>query len=101
MGIGVLMIKREETGTCPIACLGKFILLPTGCTTDGRCSSNVARAYDSASKDIRGDVRELIPEFFTCPEYVLSLVNDFRVLTSIMNKILGKFSQPGLWSSAE
>lgn len=32
--------------------------------------SNIARAYDSAAKDVRGDVRELIPEFFTCPECV-------------------------------
>lgn len=31
-------------------------------------ASNIARAYDSAARDIRGDVRELIPEFYTCPE---------------------------------
>jgi hypothetical protein len=35
-------------------------------------TSDIARAFDSASNDIRGDVRELIPEFFTCPECVLS-----------------------------
>lgn len=29
------------------------------------------RAYESASQDLRGDVRELIPEFYTCPECVL------------------------------
>lgn len=32
--------------------------------------SDLARAYESAAHDIRGDVRELIPEFFTCPECV-------------------------------
>jgi hypothetical protein len=31
---------------------------------------DIARAYESAAQDVRGDVRELIPEFFTCPEYV-------------------------------
>lgn len=30
--------------------------------------SDIGRAYLSASRDVRGDVRELIPEFFTCPE---------------------------------
>ncbi|KAA1472737.1 beach-domain-containing protein [Dentipellis sp. KUC8613] len=35
-----------------------------------RLFSNIARAYDSASKDIRGDVRELIPEFYTFPEFL-------------------------------
>lgn len=30
--------------------------------------SDIGRAYMSASQDMRGDVRELIPEFFTCPE---------------------------------
>ena len=32
--------------------------------------SDVPRAYESAAQDVRGDVRELIPEFFTCPEKV-------------------------------
>lgn len=36
-------------------------------------ASDIARAYDSAARDVRGDVRELIPEFFTCPEYVFTL----------------------------
>ena len=31
-------------------------------------SSDLGRAYESAAHDVRGDVRELIPEFFTCPE---------------------------------
>lgn len=30
--------------------------------------SDLSRAYASAAEDPRGDVRELIPEFFTCPE---------------------------------
>ncbi|KAI0049337.1 beach-domain-containing protein [Auriscalpium vulgare] len=35
-----------------------------------RLFSDIARAYSSASQDIRGDVRELIPEFFTLPEFL-------------------------------
>lgn len=31
---------------------------------------DIARAYSSASQDVRGDVRELIPEFFSFPEWV-------------------------------
>ena len=31
-------------------------------------NSDLRRAYESAAVDVRGDVRELIPEFFTCPE---------------------------------
>ena len=37
--------------------------------------SDLARAYQSAAADVRGDVRELIPEFFTCPEYVMIMFN--------------------------
>lgn len=33
-------------------------------------TSDIQRAYDSAAQDSRGDVRELIPEFFTCPEFL-------------------------------
>lgn len=33
-----------------------------------RLFGDLARAYESAAIDVRGDVRELIPEFFTCPE---------------------------------
>lgn len=32
--------------------------------------SDVKRAFDSASHESRGDVRELIPEFYTCPEFL-------------------------------
>ncbi|KAI0002519.1 beach-domain-containing protein [Russula compacta] len=45
-----------------------------------RLFSNIHRAYSSASQDIRGDVRELIPEFFTCPEFLENSANlDFGV----------------------
>jgi hypothetical protein len=46
--------------------------------------SDVARAYESAAQDVRGDVRELIPEFFTCPEYVtdLALPSSLTFITS-------------------
>ncbi|KZT25814.1 beach-domain-containing protein [Neolentinus lepideus HHB14362 ss-1] len=45
-----------------------------------RLFSDMARAYDSAARDIRGDVRELIPEFFTCPEFLENSANvDFGV----------------------
>jgi hypothetical protein len=42
--------------------------------------SDISRAYYSAAQDIRGDVRELIPEFFNCPECVrLFLIISRRV----------------------
>ncbi|KAH9177644.1 beach-domain-containing protein [Lactarius sanguifluus] len=45
-----------------------------------RLFSNIHRAYSSASRDIRGDVRELIPEFYTCPEFLENSANlDFGV----------------------
>ncbi|TFK55260.1 beach-domain-containing protein [Heliocybe sulcata] len=45
-----------------------------------RLFSDMARAYDSAATDVRGDVRELIPEFFTCPEFLENSANfDFGV----------------------
>ena len=40
------------------------------CGLTMKCISDIKRAYTSASQDIRGDVRELIPEFFSCPECV-------------------------------
>jgi len=42
--------------------------VPLTSTTSNVLESNIHRAYSSASQDIRGDVRELIPEFYTCPE---------------------------------
>ncbi|KAF9014685.1 beach-domain-containing protein [Hymenopellis radicata] len=53
-----------------------------------RLFSNIARAYDSAARDIRGDVRELIPEFYTCPEFLENTRNlDFGVQQSSGEKI--------------
>ena len=59
---------RVEIGTCLIDFSGATIFLHQ---SDADISkSNIHRAYSSASQDIRGDVRELIPEFYTCPEQV-------------------------------
>ncbi|KAJ6565477.1 beach-domain-containing protein [Mycena vulgaris] len=45
-----------------------------------RLFSDIPRAYESAATDVRGDVRELIPEFFTCPEFLENSDNlDFGV----------------------
>ncbi|KAJ7130393.1 beach-domain-containing protein [Mycena epipterygia] len=45
-----------------------------------RLFSDIPRAYESAATDVRGDVRELIPEFFTCPEFLENSSNlDFGV----------------------
>lgn len=35
-----------------------------------RLFTDIKRAWDSSSQDSRGDVRELIPEFFTVPEFL-------------------------------
>ncbi|KAG9019620.1 hypothetical protein FRB90_012466 [Tulasnella sp. 427] len=53
-----------------------------------RLFSDIKRAWDSASNDSRGDVRELIPEFYTCPEFLENLSRlDFGVQTSSSQKI--------------
>ncbi|KAN0082499.1 hypothetical protein V8E55_008294 [Tylopilus felleus] len=53
-----------------------------------RLFSDIERAYLSASQDVRGDVRELIPEFFTCPEFLENLSSiDFGCLTSTGERI--------------
>ncbi|KAF8652783.1 hypothetical protein AX16_004175 [Volvariella volvacea WC 439] len=53
-----------------------------------RLFSDLARAYDSAAQDVRGDVRELIPEFFTCPEFLENSANlDFGVLQNTGERI--------------
>ncbi|KAG1855169.1 hypothetical protein DFJ58DRAFT_716258 [Suillus subalutaceus] len=45
-----------------------------------RLFSDIRKAYSLASHDIRGDVRELIPEFFTCPEFLENSSNlDFGI----------------------
>ncbi|EGO20076.1 hypothetical protein SERLADRAFT_374121 [Serpula lacrymans var. lacrymans S7.9] len=50
--------------------------------------SDIARTFDSASKDNRGDVRELIAEFFTSPEFLENSSNhDFGVQQSTGDKI--------------
>ncbi|KAH8110236.1 BEACH domain-containing protein [Phellopilus nigrolimitatus] len=52
------------------------------------CFSDLPRAYHSASQDLRGDVRELIPEFFTCPEFLQNSANlDFGVQQDTGKKI--------------
>ncbi|EAU86631.2 hypothetical protein CC1G_07289 [Coprinopsis cinerea okayama7 len=53
-----------------------------------RLFSDMARAYSSAAYDLRGDVRELIPEFFTCPEFLENYQNlDFGVLQQTGERI--------------
>ena len=63
------------------------------------------RAYDSAARDVRGDVRELIPEFYTCPECVPKIVTPsnsrminiffFRFLENAANHDFGVMQQTG------
>ncbi|KAH9476097.1 Beige protein-like protein 1 [Psilocybe cubensis] len=53
-----------------------------------RLFSDLPRAYESAAHDVRGDVRELIPEFFTCPEFLENSANhDFGVLQQTGERI--------------
>ncbi|KAF8962103.1 beach-domain-containing protein [Flammula alnicola] len=53
-----------------------------------RLFSDLPRAYESAAHDVRGDVRELIPEFFTCPEFLENAANhDFGVLQQTGERI--------------
>ncbi|KAK7049866.1 Beige protein-like 1 [Paramarasmius palmivorus] len=49
---------------------------------------DIARAYESAAHDVRGDVRELIPEFYTCPEFLENYADlDFGVQQNTGEKI--------------
>ncbi|KAF8208087.1 hypothetical protein K438DRAFT_1667321 [Mycena galopus ATCC 62051] len=49
---------------------------------------DIPRAYESAATDVRGDVRELIPEFFTCPEFLENSANiDFGIQQNTGEKI--------------
>ncbi|KAI0826715.1 beach-domain-containing protein [Trametes gibbosa] len=49
---------------------------------------DMKRAYTSAAADIRGDVRELIPEFYSCPEFLENSANlDFGVQQNTGEKI--------------
>ncbi|KAG8759860.1 hypothetical protein FRC14_004821 [Serendipita sp. 396] len=53
-----------------------------------RLFTDIKRAWDSASKESRGDVRELIPEFFTLPEFLWNSAGlDFGKQTSSGEKI--------------
>ncbi|KAH7890525.1 hypothetical protein F5I97DRAFT_1922982 [Phlebopus sp. FC_14] len=53
-----------------------------------RLFSDIGRSYLSASQDVRGDVRELIPEFFACPEFLENSSNlDFGVSQNSGEKI--------------
>ncbi|KAG6916308.1 hypothetical protein DXG01_007465 [Tephrocybe rancida] len=55
-----------------------------------RLFSDLPRAYDSAANDVRGDVRELIPEFYTCPEWVfLGIPAHLRFLENSANLDFG------------
>ena len=63
---------RVEIGIYLIDCSGMIPILQSDRILTV-LRSNISRAYSSASQDIRGDVRELIPEFFTCPEQVYEI----------------------------
>ncbi|KZT02850.1 beach-domain-containing protein [Laetiporus sulphureus 93-53] len=53
-----------------------------------RLFSDIKRAYESASQDVRGDVRELITEFFSLPEFLENLDHiDFGVQQNNGEKI--------------
>jgi len=43
-----------------------------------RLFSSVSRAWDSASADNRGDVRELIPEFYYSPAFLFNVVSAYN-----------------------
>lgn len=74
----------------PAGPLIKMLLIGKGGDWDlpDRLFTDIKRAWDSASSDSRGDVRELIPEFYTCPEFLENLSRlDFGVQTSSSQKI--------------
>ncbi|TFY62229.1 hypothetical protein EVJ58_g3994 [Rhodofomes roseus] len=53
-----------------------------------RLFSDVRRGYESASSDVRGDVRELIPEFYALPEFLENSARiDFGVQQSTGERI--------------
>lgn len=45
-----------------------------------RLFSSIPRAWDSASSDNRGDVRELVPEFYYTPAFLMNIVSRDRRL---------------------
>ncbi|KAG1810733.1 hypothetical protein EV424DRAFT_1422048 [Suillus variegatus] len=66
----------------PFTNMFKTLQLESGCgaTCNDLYFSDIRRTYSSASHDIRGDVRELIPEFFTCSEFLENSSNlDFGI----------------------
>jgi len=68
--------------------LFRSVPCPGLCIVDSRTCSSVKRAYDSAAQDSRGDVRELIPEFYTCPEFLENSSRlDFGVLQNTGERI--------------
>ncbi|KAG8936117.1 hypothetical protein FRC02_004435 [Tulasnella sp. 418] len=53
-----------------------------------RLFTDIKRSWESAAQDSRGDVRELIPDFFNCPEFLLNLSNlDFGTQTLSQEKV--------------
>lgn len=84
---------KVAIGTCQIDSSG--MLLPFKWTSCKCFSSDLPRAYISAAEDVRGDVRELLPEFFTCPEYdtcqpcFLYLIVFWRFLENTANHDFG------------
>ncbi|KAH7926600.1 beach-domain-containing protein [Leucogyrophana mollusca] len=65
-----------------------FKTLQSGIYLIGFLCVDIGRAYASAAKDIRGDVRELIPEFYTCPEFLENSSRlDFGVSQSTGEKV--------------
>lgn len=66
------------------------VFLPQGGDWDlpDRLFTDIKRAWDSASSDSPADVRELIPEWFTCPEFLLNISKlDFGTQTASTSKI--------------
>lgn len=66
------LLFRVGIGICPTVCSGAPSLRRRDAPVRAYLKySDIGRAYESAARDVRGDVRELIPEFYTCPECVL------------------------------
>ncbi|KZT56178.1 beach-domain-containing protein [Calocera cornea HHB12733] len=61
-----------------------------------RLFRDVGKAWASAAHESRGDVRELIPEFFTCPEF-LQNVNNLDLGTLHTGEKVGDVSLP-VWA---
>ncbi|EJT97367.1 beach-domain-containing protein [Dacryopinax primogenitus] len=61
-----------------------------------RLFRDVGKAWSSAAHESRGDVRELIPEFFTCPEF-LQNVNELDLGTLHTGERVGDVTLP-VWA---